>query len=316
MPVISALNSGLQLTSVGNSIQTGQIRITDLSGFFPLYSGSDTSGTGLAADAINGASTLQSQGGLQTGGVYLTLNPSAGPANTVLTLIKGEALTLSIEYNASNQVRFDLTPAGSSAVAMTSPWVAVGAEHSVGVSYDPTSGFTSLSVDGASITNQLTYATTGGTKLYAGSVFGSNVAGANGQSYGNLTTTPTYNGYLDQVAVFNTAPTAALLNNLTSDPVGTNSALANHIETVSNSSASIFNGFNTGAGPGAAPGTIVINGAVAGIQIGDIVTDYKTSNGVITLVGSSKVSGVTSTVAAAVPGPVFPRWRSWIQPAA
>ena len=299
MPVISALNSGLQLTSVGNSIQTGQIRITDLSGFFPLYSGSDTSGTGLAADAINGASTLQSQGGLQTGGVYLTLNPSAGPANTVLTLIKGEALTLSIEYNASNQVRFDLTPAGSSAVAMTSPWVAVGAEHSVGVSYDPTSGFTSLSVDGASITNQLTYATTGGTKLYAGSVFGSNVAGASGQTNGNVTTTPTYNGYLDQVAVFNTAPTAALLNNLTSDPVGTNSALANHIETVSNSSASIFNGFNTGAGPGAAPGTIVINGAVAGIQIGDIVTDYKTSNGVITLVGSSKVSGVTSTVAAA-----------------
>ena len=295
MPVISALNSGLQLTSVGNSIQTGQIRITDLSGFFPLYSGSDTSGTGLAANAINGASTLQSQGGLQTGGVYLTLNPSAGPANTVLTLIKGEALTLSIEYNASNQVRFDLTPAGSSAVAMTSPWVAVGAEHSVGVSYDPTSGFTSLSVDGASITNQLTYATTGATQLYAGSVFGSNVAGASTQTNGNVTTTPTYNGYLDQVAVFNTAPTAALLNNLTSDPVGTNSALANHIETVSNSSASIFNGFNTGA----ATGTIGINGAVAGIQIGDIVTDYKTSNGVITLVGSSTVSGVTSTVAAA-----------------
>ena len=295
MPVISALNSGLQLTSVGNSIQTGQIRITDLSGFFPLYSGSDTSGTGLAANAINGASTLQSQGGLQTGGVYLTLNPSAGPANTVLTLIKGEALTLSIEYNASNQVRFDLTPAGSSAVAMTSPWVAVGAEHSVGVSYDPTSGFTSLSVDGASITNQLTYATTGATQLYAGSVFGSNVAGASGQTNGNVTTTPTYNGYLDQVAVFNTAPTAALLNNLTSDPVGTNSALANHIETVSNSSASIFNGFNTGA----ATGNIGINGAVAGIQIGDIVTDYKTSNGVITLVGSSTVSGVTSTVAAA-----------------
>ena len=294
MPVISALNSGLQLTSVGNSIQTGQIRITDLSGFFPLYSGSDTSGTGLAANAINGASTLQSQGGLQTGGVYLTLNPSAGPANTVLTLIKGEALTLSIEYNASNQVRFDLTPAGSSAVAMTSPWVAVGAEHSVGVSYDPTSGFTSLSVDGASITNQLTYATTGATKLYAGSVFGSNVAGASGQTNGNVTTTPTYNGYLDQVAVFNTAPTAALLNNLTSDPVGTNSALANHIETVSNSSASIFNGFNTGA----ATGTIVINGAVAGIQIGDIVTDYKTSNG--SLVGSSTVSGVTSTVDTAV----------------
>ena len=293
MPVISALNSGLQLTSVGNSIQTGQIRITDLSGFFPLYSGSDTSGTGLAANAINGASTLQSQGGLQTGGVYLTLNPSAGPANTVLTLIKGEALTLSIEYNASNQVRFDLTPAGSSAVAMTSPWVAVGAEHSVGVSYDPTSGFTSLSVDGASITNQLTYATTGATQLYAGSVFGSNVAGASGQTNGNVTTTPTYNGYLDQVAVFNTAPTAALLNNLTSDPVGTNSALANHIETVSNSSASIFNGFNTGA----ATGIIGINGAVAGIQIGDIVTDYKTSNGVITLVGSSTVSGVTSTVA-------------------
>ena len=104
MPAISFLNSGLQLSSVGNSLNTGQISISDNSGFFPLYNGADTSGTsGLLAAQTSGASTLQSQSGLATGGVYLTLNPSAGPANTVLTLIKGEALTLSIESNAQNQ---------------------------------------------------------------------------------------------------------------------------------------------------------------------------------------------------------------------
>ena len=300
MPAISFLNSGLQLSSVGNSLNTGQISISDKSGFFPLYNGADTSGTsGLLAAQTSGASTLQSQSGLATGGVYLTLNPSAGPANTVLTLIKGEALTLSIEYNAQNQCRFDLTPVGSSAVAMTSPWVAVGSEHSVGVSYDTTSGFTTLSVDGTSLTNQLSYLVTGTTQLVASKVFGSNVAGASGQgANGNVTTTPTYNGYLDQLAIFNTAPTAAVLNGMTTDPVGTNAALAGHIETVSNTSASVYSAFSNSVFPNSVNSTTIsATNAPAGIQIGDIVSDVRTTNGTQAVVFSgASVTGVTTTV--------------------
>jgi len=251
MPVISSLQAGLKVNSTGNSLNTGEIQFSDAGGFFPLY---------------DGATPVTGSGKLQTGGVYLTLNPAAGPAGAIQTLIKGEAATLSIEYNASNQCRFDLTPLGS--VTISSPWVSVGVEHSVGVSYDTTSGFTTLSVDGTSQTTIATYTTTSTTdSLSAGKYIGTNS--------GASSSTPTYNGYIDQVTTFNTAPSVALLNQMTSDPVGSNAALNGHLETQSNSFATIVKG---------ATGVLGGNGinftsdvAEVGIQVGDTVTDVTTS---------------------------------------
>ena len=271
MPVISSLQAGLKVNSTGNTLNTGEILFSDANGFFPLYAG---------------ATPVTGTGQLQTGGVYLTLNPAAGPAGAIQTLIKGEAATLSIEYNANNQCRFDLTPLGS--VTISSPWVSVGAEHSVGVSYDTTSGFTTLSVDGTSQTTIASYTTSGTTDfLAAGKYIGTNS--------GNASSTPTYNGYIDQVATFNTAPSVAVLNQMTSDPAGTNSALNTHLETQTNTFATVVNAGNFGiTGAPGSVGTIQLTSVKAvGIQVGDIVTDA-TASGAIPYANTS-VTSISST---------------------
>ena len=270
MPVISSLQAGLKVNSTGNTLNTGEILFSDVSGFFPLYAG---------------ATPVTGTGQLQTGGVYITLNPAAGPAGSIQTLIKGEAATLSIEYNANNQCRFDLTPLGS--VTISSPWVSVGAEHSVGVSYDTTSGFTTLSVDGTSQTTIASYTTSGTTDfLAAGKYIGTNS--------GNASSTPTYNGYIDQVATFNTAPSVAVLNQMTSDPAGTNSALNTHLETQTNTFATVVNAGAVNFGNGGGVGTIQLTSVKAvGIQVGDIVTDA-TASGAIPYANTS-VTSISST---------------------
>ena len=121
MPVISSLQAGLKVNSTGNSLNTGEISLSDANGLFPIYSQSPIS--------LPNGYIQTGNGQLMTGGAYLTINPSAGVAGSVATLMKGQALTLAIEYNASNQFRFDLTPAGATASSMiSSPWLAVGTD--------------------------------------------------------------------------------------------------------------------------------------------------------------------------------------------
>ena len=255
MAVISSLQAGLQVNSTGNTKNTGQISFSDANGFFPLYDG-------IATDIGTG-----STGKLMTGGAFLTINPSAGVAGSIATLIKGEAATLSIEYNMANssQFRFTLTPLGS--VTITSQWLSVGSEHSVGVSYDTTSGVTILSADGTAHTTLANYATNSSTALNYHTVLFSNSTGTT-----DLTKTPTYNGIIDQITTFNTAPSAALLNTLTSDPVGAASALSNHLETQTIELASVNKGI-TFAGSTTSTGT---SQATYGIAVGDTVTDATT----------------------------------------
>ena len=258
MPVISSLQAGLKVNSTGNSLNTGEITFGDTNGFFPLYSGGNT----------------QANGQLMTGGAYLTLNPAAGSVG-VQTLIAGEALTLSIEYNSNNQCRFDITPLGSTSVMLTSPWVNVGTEHSVGVSYDTTSGVTVLSLDGTSVTSILTYATTSTTALTAKTTIGTNS--------GLAQPTPNYNGFIDQVATFNVAPSIATLNSMTNDPVGTNSALSGHLET---QSVAFGSNLKVLTGAAAAATAITLSTSIGGVQIGDTITDISQTTGLGTNVGT------------------------------
>ena len=272
MAVISSLQAGLQVNSTGNTKNTGQISFSDANGFFPIYDGENT------------ANGVHSTGKLMTGGVFLTINPSAGVAGSVATLIKGEAATLSIEYNMANsaQFRFTLTPLGS--VTITSQWLSVGSEHSVGVSYDTTSGVTILSADGSAHTTVANYALTSATAFNQHTVFASNAMGAN-----DLTTTPTYNGIIDQVTTFNSAPSAALLNSLTVDPVGAASALSTHLETQTIALASVNTGIEftaVGAVSVASPQ------AIYGIAVGDTVTDSTTPG---SIVGTLHVQSIDST---------------------
>ena len=278
MAVISSLQAGLQVNSTGNTKNTGQISFTgtnDANGFFPIY---------------DGATTASGTGKLLTGGVFLTINPGAGRAGAIQTLIKGEAATLSIEYNMANsgQFRFDLTPLGS--VTISSQWLNVGSEHSVGVSYDTTSGVTILSVDGASHTTVANYTTTGTSALSADTVFASNS--------GALTTTPTYNGIIDQITTFNEAPSALTLNTMTADPVSAAAALSTHLETQTIALVTTATGF-TDDGTGLLSST----NSIYGVAFDDSVTDATNPsaipsgtkvasvlNGVITLTGASTLA--------------------------
>ena len=277
MPVISSLQAGLKVNSTGNSLNTGEITFGDVNGFFPLYAGATTAATGQ----------------LMTGGAYLTLNPAAGPVG-VQTLIAGEALTLSIEYNANNQCRFDLTPLGSTSVMLTSPWVSVGTEHSVGVSYDTTSGVTVLSLDGASVTSILTYATTSLTQLSAKTTLGTNS--------GLASSTPNFNGFIDQVATFNVAPSIATLNAMTNDPVGVNSSLAGHLETQTVYFASEF---KAGAIAATNQANITLSSSIGGVQIGDTLIDATSNSGAGAALGtvlSVAVNNATNNVVVTLTG--------------
>ena len=255
MAVISSLQAGLQVNSTGNTKNTGQISFTgtnDANGFFPIY---------------DGATTTSGTGKLLTGGVFLTINPGAGIAGAIQTLIKGEAATLSIEYNMANsgQFRFDLTPLGS--VTISSQWLNVGSEHSVGVSYDTTSGVTILSVDGASHTTVANYTTTGTSALSADTVFASNS--------GALTTTPTYNGIIDQITTFNVAPSAVTLNTMTADPVSAAAALSTHLETQTIALATTLTGLTDDG-----TGHLTSTNSIYGVALYDTVTDATNPNAI------------------------------------
>ena len=127
MAIISSLQSGIPLNSTGNLLKPGEVTITDPNGFFPIYN---------------------TTGQLLTGGLYATMFVGSGTPGTINTLVAGQALTLSIEYNAQGQFRFDVTPVGG--YTLSSAFLPANVEHSVGVSYDTTTGLTILSVDGVS----------------------------------------------------------------------------------------------------------------------------------------------------------------------
>ena len=165
MPIISTLQSGIPLNSTGNALSPGEITIGDANGFFPIYNAA---------------------GQLQTGGLYTTVYVGSGSAGVVSTLINGQALTLSIEYNNQNQFRFKLTPTGG--YVLNSPFFPVNTEHSLGLSYDTTTGLVNLSVDGLSQTATSAFTTTGTTLPTVSQSIASSLSGARSNP-------STFNGY-------------------------------------------------------------------------------------------------------------------------
>ena len=284
MAVISSLQSGIPLNNTGNSLKSGEVTIADTSGFFPIYN--------------------NTTGQLMTGGAFLTVQVGSGLAGSINTLVAGEALTLSVEYNAQGQFRFDLNPKGG--YTISSPFYPINSEHSVGVSYDTSTGMTVLSVDGASQTAFSSYTTTSATALIPGKTLGSSLLGA--------TSNPaTFNGFLGQIALFSQAPTTNYLNAMTTDPVGANSAFfaaassgnpVGHIESQTNSFATI--NYQTGA---VTTSTSVLTvGSLNGIQVGDTVTDVTnpfsnpvsvvavSNNGVTKNTTTTTTTGTTSII--------------------
>ena len=286
MPVISTLLSGIPLNSTGNLRMPGEVTITDPNGFFPIYN---------------------AQGQLQSGGMFATMYVQSGIPGTISTLVTGQALTLSIEYNNSGQFRYDVFPRGGT--TLSSPFYPINSEHSVGVSYDTTSGLTILSVDGLSQSAYSSYTTSGTSPLAVGQTIGSSLLGS--------TSNPaTFNGYLDQVALFGVAPTAGALNVLTNDPLAANTAFftaqssgsnpIGHIESQAVTYATISQ-----AEYAAASGVLVLSEtSFNGIGFGDIVTDattpLATANGLtLTQIGTTNNNTVVwVTLSGALTAPV------------
>ena len=278
MPIISTLQSGIPLNSTGNALSPGEITIGDANGFFPIYNAA---------------------GQLQTGGLYTTVYVGSGSAGVVSTLINGQALTLSIEYNNQNQFRFKLTPTGG--YVLNSPFFPVNTEHSLGLSYDTTTGLVNLSVDGLSQTATSAFTTTGTTLPTVSQSIASSLSGARSNP-------STFNGYIDQVALFGSAPSASVLNTMTNDPVGANLAFftaqtsgnpLGHIESQSISYSTLLSGFSNSAGT--ATTLTSTASTMSGIQIGDIVSDIRTASNVVSTVFSgATVTGISAVVNAGV----------------
>jgi hypothetical protein len=265
--VLSSLNSGVRLQSSGNNTTPGELLISgDVNAFFPI---------------------LQSNGTLASGGALITLNPAPIATGTSAVLLSGQALTLTIEYNANNtQVRFNVLTNASNTPVLTSAFYPLGQEHTVAVAYDALLGNVALSVDGSQDSNYSVNFSLP-TTPYASIAIGASTSG-NGIS--------NFNGYVDQVVTFNTAPSISMLGAMTLDPLGVNNALKDHTEYVTvnlgktavvNSStpttAAASNVYVTSNGT---KNSIVVND-VTGIQVGDVIQKNATLVGYVTSVDAS-----------------------------
>ena len=278
--VISTINSGVRLQSSGNSSTAGELLISgDTSAFFPI---------------------IKTDGSLASGGAMLTINPGPPSAGTSAVLLSGQALTLSLEYNQANtQIRFNVITNAGTVPSISSAWVSLGQEHSVGVSYDA-QGMIILAVDGVSDTTYTANFSLPTTSFTSNAIGASTTPTASGKYISN------YNGYVDQVVTFNSAPSVTVLNQMTADPAGVNNLLKDHTEyvTVNVGKTAVVN-LISNAGTAAAatsandtsnanltggtPSTIYIND-VSGIQVGDQILKNGGVVGYVTSVNGTKTA--------------------------
>ena len=279
--VISTINSGVRLQSYGNSSTPGELLISgDTSAFFPI---------------------IRADGSLASGGAMLTINPGPPSAGTSAVLLSGQALTLSLEYNQSNtQVRFNVVTNAGTVPSITSGWVALGQEHSVGVAYDA-QGKIILAVDGVSDTTYTANFSLPTLPFVSNAV----AASTSGNGISN------FNGYVDQIVTFNSAPSVSVLNQMTADPAGVNNLLKDHTEytTINIGKTAVVNATAATANPVLAAGQLLnpnFTGSgtragmfvndVTGIQVGDAILKNATIVGYVVQVdGTSGTSGATSS---------------------
>ena len=282
MAVISNLQAGIALNTTGNLYKAGEVTISDPAGFFPLY---------------------DANGVLQSGGVYLTMYVGAGMPGTSSMLIAGQAINLKITYNSKGQFRYDVVPFGGT--TLSSDYYPVNSEHSLGVSYDTTTGLTILSVDGVSQSATLKYTVSGTSPLVVGQNFGSSLLSSPSNP-------STFNGYLDQMALFDMSPTASALNLMTSDPLAANASFftvqttgnpVGHIESQTGEYATTAYLLSGG------DNTVAVS-TLSGIQIGDMLYDAKSPsalpNGSSTGVLVSAISNNIVTLATPLASPISP----------
>jgi len=273
-PLTSAILSGVKLSSQSVAGSPSEILISganNVSGFFPITNPNTGS-------AILG------------GGILLTVNPSSQNAGFTETLILGQALSLYLVFNGSSQCRFAIIPSGSNPIY--SPWFSVGTEHTLGISYDLINSNVVLALDGSAQTTSVNFlgATTSPFLTLASYSSGVSVPG-------------TYNGFIDQLAIFNAPISSDLLEKFTSDPVGFSNALSStvagstyipgHVESINIVYATLayatstVGSFNLTLYPDASNSNL---SNARGVQVGDSLQGlYIPTNATVTAISSAGI---------------------------
>lgn len=154
------------------------------------------SGNGFSTDLLDST----------TGGALLTINPDKQTTAKTVTLVEGKYLDISLEFNGLGQFRVKVTPGND--VPTVSAWMAEQTECNIGVTYNTTLGQMVLAVDGVSTQ---TYADFSGPEGGANSRI---AALGNGAAAG----AGIFDGFIDQLGFFKSAPTVAQIEKMTGNP--------------------------------------------------------------------------------------------------
>ena len=243
-------------------------------------------------------------GAQMSGGALITVNPSAQAPGYTETLIQGQAQALTLVFDNNGYFTFNLNVPG--AYPLVSPSFRVNTEHSVGLSYDTSSGQVIMVVDGAAVTNSPATASFTSNPPAPYLALG---------SFSNAVSTPgNFNGYIDQLLLFNAPQTSDTLVRLTSDPRSVVTALSttsvgsvvlpSHLETATTATVTtayatgiLGQNFITTYADGTSTNSTV---SCRGIQIGDTIAGMNIpSNAVVNAITSSGAVYYTSITSSA-----------------
>ena len=238
-------------------------------------------------------------GAQMSGGALITVNPSAQTPGYTETLIQGQAQALTLVFDSNGYFTFNLNVPG--AYPLVSQSYRVNTEHSVGLSYDTSSGQVIMVVDGAAVTNSPTTASFTSNPPAPYLALG---------SFSNAVSTPgNFNGFIDQLLLFNAPQTSDTLVRLTSDPRSVVTALSttsvgsvvlpSHLETATTTTVTtvyatgiLGQNFITTYADGTSTNSTISS---RGVQIGDTISGMNIpSNAVVNAINSSGAVYYTS----------------------
>lgn len=233
-------------------------------------SGTNTPAVASVASISNANASMASANFLSglSGAVVWTMTPASRSTPGEAMLIEGHHLDIGIEYDNANQVRMIVKTATDT---LYSPWVAAGAEHTFGVSYETPQTLG---------TSTLVLSVNGNNKKEIGLNLTADAAGSANRDIMPL---GNFDGLLSQVAVFKEALTDSEIKTMTGDA----SYLVNALSKVAASPTGVTNTPTLGAGtPSASATKITLAGSY---NVGDTVSiSHKGLTASYTLVAADK----------------------------
>ena len=191
---ISALQKGLKFESTSGRGTSPNLKLENLT--------LSSSGSVFMPDGASTADLLNAT----AGGVLITVNPNTQNTAKSVTLIEGKFLDLALEFNGLGFFRFKVSPGVDQPTV--SAWLPEKTEHTIAVGYNSTSNILTVSVDGTS---------TQTSTDFSGFESTANLKVAN-PGNGSAAAAGTYDGFIDQLALFKSEPSMVQLDRMTSNP--------------------------------------------------------------------------------------------------